>query len=173
MATACTSGTDTIERTSQGRHASPIAEKTPPATTQKNVRVGEHGPRRLPIALGVPACDERLRADAHGAQAAAEEPNEDERGQERRLPVRRLGARQVREVDDVDLVDDALRQHRDDRGQRQPEDGPVTVPSGCQRLRELERLHAGGARGRYRGPRERQSARRTERRVTGGLSREL
>ena len=89
--------------------------------------VREHRARGLAVALGVAPRDERLRADADGAEAPAEGPEEDERRQERGLRVGRLGDRQVREVDDVDLVDDALREHREHRRQREPEDRLVAV----------------------------------------------
>ena len=104
--------------------------------------VRQHRAGRRPIALGVAARDDRLGADAQRAEAAAEEPDQDERGQERGLPVRRLGAGQVREEDDVDLVDDALREHRDDRGEREPEDRRVAMSLVHERRCEVDRLHA-------------------------------
>ena len=145
-------------RTSHGRHRIPITENAVPGGEAEERRVGEHRAGGRAVALGVAARDDRLRADAERAQAPAEEPDQDERGQERGLPVRRLGARQVREEDDVDLVDDALREHRDDRGEREPEDRRVAVssraraalrgrPSPCEKAARQARATASAAGG--------------------------
>ena len=141
-ATACTSGTLIIVFTSQGRQRDPDDREARAGHEAKEDRVRQRGAGRGPVALGVAARDDRLGADAQRAQAAAEEPHQDERRQERGLPVRRLRAGQVREEDDVDLVDDALREHRDHRGEREPEDRRIAMSLVHERRCEVDRLHA-------------------------------